>query len=175
MSSSDLRISPMYLADLESVCKIEQAANPNNFWTKENFLNELNSENGHYWVLRKKILNANQEIVEEIIGFIGCQVILNEAFIMNLAVDPQSQGLGNGKALLKHLVTQLSRWNCRYITLEVRAGNLKAQNLYKKFGFEERGLRPNYYPDNSENAVVMWTSDIQTEEYKLLMSSVGQS
>ena len=50
------------------------------------------------------------------------------------------------------------------ITLEVRVGNLKAQSLYEKFGFAPAGVRPNYYSDTSEDALIMWLSDLSDQK-----------
>ena len=58
--------------------------------------------------------------------------------------------------LLIKLFDVCKTFNCEDITLEVRASNIPAQNLYKKFGFNEEGLRKGYYQDNNEDAIIMW-------------------
>ncbi len=52
------------------------------------------------------------------------------------------------------------------MTLEVRVSNYAAQNLYRKYGFREAGLRHRYYSDNQEDALIMWTDEIQSPAYK---------
>ena len=160
-----IKIHQMLLADLDAVCRIEKNAHIHSCWNRQAFVNELNNSIGHYWIA-KDIESG------DIVGFIGCHFIGEEGFITNLAVEPDYQKRKIGQTLLMHLLKQAGRLSVKYITLEVRAGNLKAQNLYKKFGFEETGLRPNYYPDNQENALIMWTPNIQTVEYKLMLESL---
>jgi ribosomal-protein-alanine N-acetyltransferase len=52
------------------------------------------------------------------------------------------------------------------LTLEVRVGNVPAQELYRKFGFVPAGIRKNYYVETNEDALVMWAHDIDTDEYE---------
>jgi ribosomal-protein-alanine N-acetyltransferase len=52
------------------------------------------------------------------------------------------------------------------VTLEVRISNYSAQNLYRKYGFREAGLRHRYYSDNQEDALIMWTDEINSTSYK---------
>ncbi len=53
-----------------------------------------------------------------------------------------------------------------WVTLEVRVSNYTAQNLYRKYGFREKGLRQKYYSDNQEDALIMWTDEINSPAYK---------
>lgn len=53
-----------------------------------------------------------------------------------------------------------------WVTLEVRVSNYTAQNLYRKYGFHEKGLRQKYYSDNQEDALIMWTDEINSPDYK---------
>ena len=54
----------------------------------------------------------------------------------------------------------------KWVTLEVRVSNHSAQNLYRKYGFREAGLRRRYYSDNQEDALIMWTDEISSTSYK---------
>jgi ribosomal-protein-alanine N-acetyltransferase len=54
----------------------------------------------------------------------------------------------------------------KWVTLEVRVTNYNAQNLYRKYGFREAGLRHRYYSDNQEDALIMWTDEINSLAYK---------
>ncbi|MDX1919157.1 MAG: ribosomal protein S18-alanine N-acetyltransferase [Candidatus Caenarcaniphilales bacterium] len=165
-----IKIHSMLLADLESVCAIEFSAHGQNSWTRQTFINELNNSLSYYWIAQNISKDTDSG---QIVAFTGCHVIGEECFITNLAVEPGFQRRKIGQALLMHLIKQVSKLGVKYLTLEVRAGNIKAQNLYKKFGFEEKGLRPNYYPDNHENALIMWTSNIQSVEYKLMLEALA--
>ena len=80
-----------------------------------------------------------------------------EAHILNVCIAPEYQGRGHGRRLLARLV-DLARWHhARQVFLEVRPSNPRAINLYRDFGFNEIGLRPNYYPAEKgrEDAIVM--------------------
>lgn len=94
------------------------------------------------------------------VGYIGVWRIVGEGHITNIAIDPQFRGLGIGSLLLKSIIDTMKTKNIFALTLEVRASNYKAQNLYKKFGFKEEGRRPRYYSDNDEDAIIMWNRKI---------------
>ena len=92
----------------------------------------------------------------KVVGYVGMWVILDEGHITNLAVDPAYRRKGIGRALLEHLITEGKKRGVRFLTLEVRSSNLVAQQLYRKLGFYEAGVRPGYYQDNQEDAIIMW-------------------
>ena len=92
---------------------------------------------------------------DRVVGYIGSQVVLDEADVMNVAVDPayRRQGVANG--LVNALVEGLScREVCR-LTLEVRASNEPAKALYEKLRFAVAGRRPNYYAAPKEDALIL--------------------
>lgn len=92
-------------------------------------------------------------------GYADMRIIAGEAQIYNIAVAPEFRRQGIGEALLRHLVDTGKERGCRLITLEVRAGNEAAMELYKKLGFHEVGRRPGYYAAGGEDAVLM---DLET-------------
>jgi len=79
----------------------------------------------------------------------------DEGHVLDLGVDPAQRRHGIGTALLRALLDALLARGARAVTLEVRAGNLGAQALYRAEGFAVEGRRPGYYPDG-EDAVIMW-------------------
>lgn len=91
-------------------------------------------------------------------GYGGIWLILDEGHITNIAVDEKYRGLGLGSKLLEGLIQLCIDRNIRAMTLEVRKSNEVAKSLYKKYGFIEYGIRPNYYQDNNEDAIIMWKS-----------------
>ena len=103
---------------------------------------------------------------EFIAGFVGIWHISDEAHIVSIGVRTEYRGLGLGEILLLSTVEQAIEHGLRRVTLEVRVSNHIAQNLYKKYGFTERGLRKGYYTDNREDALIMTTPLILTETYK---------
>jgi len=93
-------------------------------------------------------------------GFAGFWIMADEAHITNIAVREIHRRQGIGELLLISVIDMATELNARIITLEVRASNTAAQNLYYKYGFTQAGLRHSYYTDNGENAVIMSTENI---------------
>ena len=91
----------------------------------------------------------------EIIGYYGFYAIMPEGHIANIAVVEKHRGKNLGFALLSHLIQMGDEREITDYTLEVRAGNVPALNLYKRLGFQQEGLRKKYYGDG-EDAVIMW-------------------
>lgn len=103
-------------------------------------------------------LNLKIEDQQQILGFAICHLVLDEATLFNIAIQPAFQGKGLGFQLLAHLISQLKQQNVQTLWLEVRESNLSAQRLYEKLGFNQVDIRKNYYPcadGQRENAVVM--------------------
>jgi ribosomal-protein-alanine N-acetyltransferase len=123
--------------------------NTNSFqhpWSKESFLSELTNKFSHYIGIK---------INDELVGYIGIWLIIDEAHITNLAVTPDYRGRGLASKLLKATLKLCYEEKIDGITLEVRKSNIAARNLYIKFGFEEEAIRKNYY-ENGEDAIIMW-------------------
>ena len=83
--------------------------------------------------------------------------IVDEAHLLNIAIDVTQQGKGLGLQLLEHLMQRASQRGCVECFLELRASNLSAYGLYERFGFNEIGRRRDYYPtaEGHEDALVM--------------------
>ena len=90
-----------------------------------------------------------------VIGYAGLWLIIDEAHITNIAVDPDYRGIGASNVLMDNIIKICVERNIPSITLEVRENNIVARNLYYKYGFIEEGLRKNYYGEN-QNAIIMW-------------------
>lgn len=106
----------------------------------------------------ERYLNLKLSVENQIVAFVICQTVLDEATLFNIAVDPRFQGKGYGKQLLEHLIAQLQHQKITTLWLEVRESNRIAQHLYHSLGFNEVTIRKNYYPTprgERENAVVM--------------------
>jgi ribosomal-protein-alanine N-acetyltransferase len=101
-----------------------------------------------------------------IIGFAGLWLMVDEAHITTIAMHPGYRRLGLGEFLLINLIDIAYSIGARWVTLEVRVSNHSAQNLYRKYGFREAGLRHRYYSDNQEDALIMWTDEISSLDYK---------
>ncbi|MDP6322544.1 MAG: ribosomal protein S18-alanine N-acetyltransferase [Acidimicrobiales bacterium] len=99
----------------------------------------------------------------KIVGHSGLMRLHDEGHITTMAVSPNSQGFGLGRLLLADLCSSAISLSLVAITLEVRVGNTRAQSLYQKFGFVPAGVRPNYYSDTGEDALIMWLNDLFDE------------
>lgn len=101
-----------------------------------------------------------------IIGYAGMWLMIDEAHITTIAVRDSWRGKGLGELLLASLIEAAVDIGAHRVTLEVRVSNDIAQRLYRKYGFENEGLRVRYYSDNNEDAYIMTTGDIREDEYR---------
>jgi ribosomal-protein-alanine N-acetyltransferase len=142
----ELRIRPMVVTDLPAVLAIEVRGHAFP-WTPGIF--EDNLKSGYYMVV--------MEQEEAVIGYGVVQVILDEGHLLNITIDPLRHGKGLGRQLLHHLL-EYARTHTDTLFLEVRPSNVRAIALYQSEGFNEVGLRRNYYPavgGGREDALLM--------------------
>ncbi|WP_027416691.1 ribosomal protein S18-alanine N-acetyltransferase [Aneurinibacillus terranovensis] len=155
MNTDQLKIRRMELKDLDGICEVEvlSFSVP---WSRESFLNEItNNLFARYLVV---------EYGENVVGYAGMWVVIDEAHITNVAIHPEFRGHRLGERLMKEMMVFARQEGVEHMTLEVRASNKIAQNLYRKFGFTEGGLRRGYYTDNMEDAIIMWVN-LNDNEY----------
>ncbi|HKE17859.1 MAG TPA: ribosomal protein S18-alanine N-acetyltransferase [Kofleriaceae bacterium] len=145
-----VEVSPMQRADLEEVVEIEQHAfrSP---WSRQIFLEELERDWAHLEVLRERQKDGTSRVV----AFVNYWLVRDEVHLLNIATHPDRRRHGHARALLGHVVDFARRHLCRYVTLEVRRSNQGAIDLYCEFGFQSVGVRPKYYVEDQEDAVVM--------------------
>lgn len=139
----------MTVEDIEAVMEIEKATFPTP-WSRSAFYNEV--------VVNQFATYLLLEVGEEIAGYCGVWVIIDEAHITNIALHPDYRGMKLGEALMSKAIQFAKSRGALKMTLEVRVSNTVAQNLYKKLGFVEGGIRKSYYSDNQEDALVMWVN-----------------
>ncbi|ELY4097818.1 ribosomal protein S18-alanine N-acetyltransferase [Cronobacter sakazakii] len=139
-------ISLLQSADLPAAFAIEQRAHAFP-WSEKTFA----SNQG------ERYLNLRLDVDGKMAAFAITQVVLDEATLFNIAVDPTFQRRGLGRALLEHLIEALEARGVLTLWLEVRASNHAARALYKSLGFNEATIRRNYYPtsDGREDAIIM--------------------
>lgn len=142
----NVKLSLMQEEDLKEVLEISTISLKES-WTLDSFTKELTNPLAKYIVAK-----CNNKTV----GFAGVWTIVDEGHITNIAVHPNYRKKGIGSLLVNSLIEHSFNWGCTALTLEVRASNTPAQNLYKKFDFVEEGIRKNYYKDNKEDAIIMW-------------------
>ncbi len=136
----------MSAADLKAVQAIEQESFHDS-WAVESWLDELNSSLANYIVLEQDGI---------IKGFAGFWLIAGEAQVTRVAVAKDERGKGLGRILTEALIAAALQENAEAVTLEVRKSNIAAQTVYTQTGFIVSGVRPNYYVDNKEDAIIMW-------------------
>jgi [ribosomal protein S18]-alanine N-acetyltransferase len=139
----------MTVDDLDQVMEVEV----NSFtipWSREAFFNELTKNQFAQYLI--------VEVDQKVVGYCGVWIIIDEAHITNIALLPEYRGLKLGEALMGKVMELAREMGALRVTLEVRVSNKRAQNLYRKFGFEEGAIRKQYYTDNMEDALVMWVN-----------------
>lgn len=140
----------MTLEDVPAVHAIELATFPTP-WTLDSFYYEVNENKfSHYLVAENE--------AGELVGFCGVWLVVDAAQITNVAVVETVRGQGIGEALMREAIRVAKETNMDTMSLEVRVTNTVAQNLYRKLGFQDGGIRKGYYTDNQEDALVMWVN-----------------
>lgn len=150
------------LSDLDEVMAIEPEAFGTHHWSRQSFINELNNPCGHYFV-------ATAPGNGRLAGYSGFWLIGDEAHITTIAVAPDLRRQYIGERLFLYDLGQARSEGANWMTLEVRVSNERAQRLYFKYGFKSLGLRRNYYQDNGEDAMVLWTENINSTDFKSLV------
>jgi len=152
-----IRVEPMTVDDLRAVHAIERAS----FfvpWPDDAYRNEiLTNRLATYVVARAG---------DEIVGFGGLWVMVDEAHITTFAVDPRWRRRGIGEWMLLGLLDRAEERRAREATLEVRLSNMPARRLYEKYGFRPVGIRPRYYSDNGEDALIMTTDALDSPDMR---------
>jgi ribosomal-protein-alanine N-acetyltransferase len=143
--SDQLDIRRLSYADLPQVISIERRAFPTP-WSLAMFVLELSKPSG---------ICLAATLGERVVGYMVCSRYDRVWHVMNVAVDDNHLRRGIATALLARLFDTADQPSEQY-TLEVRASNSGAITLYERFGFRSAGLRPGYYHDNKEDAVIMW-------------------
>ena len=109
---------------------------------------------------------------EPIAGYVSVWFQGEEAHITEIAVREKLRGRGIGELLLVGSVKAAQEYGSKVMTLEVRVSNFVAQRLYEKYDFKQVSIRKGYYSDNREDAVIMTTSPIDTQEYQRLFQDL---
>ena len=148
MNLSDIKISKMNIDDL-NIIKNNLLTDFDNFWTFDILKNELECKNSLYFVAK---LN------NEIHGFAGIQIILDECELMNIVTKKAYRKNGIGNLLLNLIINKSKELKLTKINLEVSNTNITAINLYKKAGFIKVGLRNKYY--NNENSAILMSLNL---------------
>jgi ribosomal-protein-alanine N-acetyltransferase len=154
-----VKIRNMSAADLDEVMKIERESFPTP-WSEEMFRAELRSP-----ISRMLVAETEQKGDSAIAGYINFWLVADEFHLNSIAVRGKLKRRGVASALMEEMVRTARRRGSVHGTLEVRRSNAPAQKLYEGFGFMVRGIRPRYYSDTGEDALIMW---VELDEQKRL-------
>ena len=127
------------VAELEKICFRDP-------WSENSVASELDNSLA-LWLVA--------EVDGEVAGYIGSQTVMGETDMMNVAVHPEYRRQGVAERLVISLIEHLRLRSSHCLTLEVRASNEPAKNLYAKLGFVEIGCRKNYYRNPKEDALIL--------------------
>jgi [ribosomal protein S18]-alanine N-acetyltransferase len=193
----------MVKEDLEQVNAIDREAFPTQ-WPPANYQHELQNKIAHYivasddartitipvqqnnhgfwrrllpWVKKLPLPETEPPPPPQqyLVGFAGIWMMVDEAHITNVAVRGEYRGQGIGELLMIASIDLAGELQASFLTLEVRASNLTAQGLYRKYGFVQMGVRRGYYLDNREDAIIMSTEPIAAKSYQKLVEGLRES
>ncbi len=148
----ELQVVPISTEHLDELMAIELAsfATP---WSRRLFIDEL--------AFGPSRIYLGLLFGDRLVGYIGAMLVLDEVHITTFAVDARHRSRGFGKLLLLHVMTIARDRGSVAATLEVRASDRGAQQLYQRIGFVPAGIRKNYYAEEGEDGLVMWAHDLQ--------------
>jgi ribosomal-protein-alanine N-acetyltransferase len=153
----------MGAADLDAVQRIERASFETP-WPAYAYRQELETNRlAHYIVAR---------VGGDLVGFAGMWMMVDQAHVTTFAVDPAWRRQGIGTHMVLALLRMAETLGARQATLEVRLSNLAARRLYERFGFRPVGIRPRYYTDNGEDALIMTTDDLDDPVMRARVSGI---
>jgi len=160
-----VRLDAMRASDLDAVQRIEKASFSTP-WPAYAYRQEIETNRmAHYIVAR---------VGREVVGFAGIWLMVDQAHITTFAVDPEWRRQGIGSHMALALLRMSRTLGARNATLEVRLSNLEARRLYERFGFRPVGVRPRYYTDNGEDALIMTTDDLDDPEMVARLVRLGR-
>lgn len=155
--AGEFLVRPMQPEDIPAVMGIDRESFPNP-WPENTYRYELfENRTSHLLVIQSR---ENSQVV----GVGGYWLVVDELHISTFAIRPDWRGRGVGSVLLDGLLRQAAGLGAASAMLEVRSGNLFAQSLYRKFGFQIVGRRKGYYKDNGEDALLMTAEKLSEYE-----------
>ena len=151
--ADEITIRRANVNDIEAIAELETAcfSAP---WPLEVIYEDLAIHKNLYYLVIKD---------DMAVGYAGMWMILDEAHINNVCIHPDYQGKGYGNRLVDFVIHEAYSQGADSLTLEVRAGNIRAQKLYARFGFIVEGIRKKYYEDNGEDALIIWKQGLSME------------
>lgn len=182
----------MHVRDIPAVVEIERASflTP---WPAGAYVREIERNDLARYVVVREVGDAAGATVEAraprfqlprflrpeargdgaVVGYAGLWLMVDEAHVTSVAVRPGYRGRGLGTMLMWAMFNLGAAAGARWLTLEVRPTNAVARAMYAGLGFREAGIRPRYYTDNGEDAVIMWSEDLASPSHEERMRDLG--
>ncbi len=145
-----LRVRRMAREDLDRVAEIEARSFPTP-WSRR----MLEAELGREWSTALVAAQARPDRGDSVIGFALFWTVVDEVHVLDLAVDPSHLRRGVASLLVSAMLAEAREEGARLVSLEVRRSNVAAQILYRRHGFRPTGVRPRYYVEEGEDALIM--------------------
>lgn len=145
--TKDLIIRRAEERDVEEIAELEKICF-NDPWSIESVRSDVLENKLSFYIV--------VEISGNVAGYMGIWNILDEGHITNVAVDPRFRRKHIASAMMDVMLEVTGSAGIKKHTLEVRTGNIKAIKFYEKYGFKGTAIRPGYYEDNGEDALIMW-------------------
>jgi len=142
--TAEVEVRRLAYSDLPAVIAIERRSFPTP-WSLAMFVLELSKPSG---------ICLAAQVGEDLLGYVICSRYDQVWHLMNIAVEPERRRTGVASRLLTRLLDEAK--GALPFTLEVRVSNRQAIAMYERFGFRSAGVRPRYYHDNGEDALIMW-------------------
>jgi ribosomal-protein-alanine N-acetyltransferase len=191
-------IRPMEYEDIPQVAQIDREAFPGEwvFRSQSAYKRDLDNPSVRYivacnkrdasesegqelqklpWFKRLFSQERHLNVSESIVGFSGFWMMMKEAHIIAIGVRDSYRRLGIGEGLLIETIELAQILNANAVTLEVRASNKIAQELYKKYGFQVAGRRPRYYSSDGEDAIIMSTNYITSMPFQASLQQLKKA
>jgi [ribosomal protein S18]-alanine N-acetyltransferase len=150
MENGSLLIGEYEEGDIDQIVAIERDSFPTP-WSANIFRSEITSP-----ISRMLVARVDRDAEGRVAGYLVYWRVVDETHLHNIAVRRDMRRQGIASQLLGEAVRCSRSEGARWLTLEVRRSNLAAQRFYEKFGFSVRGIRPGYYTDTREDALIMW-------------------
>jgi ribosomal-protein-alanine N-acetyltransferase len=163
---SDIIIEPMRRKHVDDVVDIENKVYPQP-WSSNLFLSEIVQPTTRDYTVAF--------LGDQLVGYSGVVYIEPDAHVTTIAVDPMFQGRGIASRMMLHNASLCRQRGMQSMTLEVRVSNEPAQALYRNFGFAPAGVRPKYYSQPTEDALIMWAHDIDSEAFAERLRNIEEA
>ena len=159
-------IEPMGLDDLPTVQAIEEASFTTP-WPPQAYRSEIETNRLAQYIVAR--------VGGEVVAYAGMWMMVDEAHVTTFAVHPRWRRQRIGERLLLTLLDLARSRRAREATLEVRLSNLAARRLYEKYGFRPVGLRPRYYSDDNEDALIMTTESLDSARMQVRIERLREA